>query len=51
MRRNRGGACTGAWVAIAIGIIILLGLVLPPAFWWLLCASAFVCGGILLLRR
>ena len=51
MRRKRGCPCSGAWIAIIIGIIILLGLVLPTAFWWLLCGSAFVCGGILLLRR
>lgn len=51
MRRKHRSGCNGAWVAIIIGIIILLGLILPPAFWWILCASAFVCGGILLLQR
>lgn len=48
MRRR---CCGGPWLAITIGILILFGLVLPTAFWWILCASAFICGGILLLRR
>ncbi len=51
MRRNRRNCCSSAWLAIILGCIILLGLILPAAFWWLLCGSAFVCGGILLLRR
>lgn len=50
MRRNRRN-CGGAWLSIFIGCLILLGLVLPAAFWWLLCGAAFVCGGLLLLRR
>jgi len=50
MRRNRR-CCNGAWISIIIGVLILFGLILPSGFWWLLCASAFVCGGILLLQR
>lgn len=42
---------TLGFVAVAAGILILLALILPTWFWWLVCAFAFLAGGILLLRK
>ncbi len=47
-RRNGSGA---GWVAVIVGTIILLTLILPRWFWWLVCAGALICGGIRLLWR
>lgn len=40
-----------AWTAIALGLFILGILILPTWFWWLVCGSALVLGGVLLLRK
>ncbi len=40
-----------AWAAVILGVFILLILILPRWFWWLLCGGALVAGGIALLRR
>ena len=51
MRRKpccRGRGCS--YAAIVLGIIILLGLILPSGVWWLICAAALICGGIMLMR-
>lgn len=48
MRRGRG-SCVG-WIAVIIGTLILLSLILPQWFWWLVCAGALVWGGIWLLK-
>jgi hypothetical protein len=48
LRRRRG--CWAAWAAIVVGVIILLALILPTWFWWLVCAGALLYGGIWLLR-
>jgi hypothetical protein len=48
LRRKRG--CLAAWLAIIVGGIILLALILPSWFWWLVCGGALVCGGLWLLR-
>ena len=37
--------------AVALGTFILLALILPGWFWWLVCGAALLTGGILLLRR
>ena len=37
--------------AVSLGTFILLALVLPGWFWWLVCGAALLTGGILLLRR
>ena len=36
--------------AIALGILILLALVLPPQFWWLALAALLIAAGLYLLR-
>lgn len=48
MRRGRRSlwACS----VIALGVIILLGVILPGEFWWLLFAFALLGFGIWLLR-
>lgn len=50
-RKPCGPAPGGACICIVVGILILLGLVVPAGFWWLLCAAAFICGGLLLFGR
>ncbi len=54
MRRNncgRGGCGrAGGYIAIAVGTLILLGLILPSGFWWVICAAALICGGIAVMR-
>lgn len=54
MRRNNCGRrpCgpLSGWIAIAVGVLILLGMLLPSGFWWILCAAALICGGIAVLR-
>ncbi len=53
MRRNncgRGCGRAGGCVAIAVGTLILLGLILPSGFWWAICAAALICGGIAVMR-
>lgn len=47
-RRPCGRPC--GWIAIAIGVLILLGLILPAGFWWVICAAALICGGITVMR-
>ncbi len=47
-RRNGGGL--GVF-AVALGIIILLALVLPSWFWWLVCGGLLIYGGCRILRR
>lgn len=48
MRHRRGGLW--GYVAIGIGLTILLGLILPKEFWWFLVAAALIGGGIWVLR-
>lgn len=48
MRRN-------AWnlwglIAIGAGVVIILSIVLPTSFWWIVLAVALIGGGIWLLR-
>lgn len=48
MRRGRGpfaGQC-----AVIVGVIILLGLLLPQWLWWVVCAAVLIWGGIWLMR-
>ena len=47
-RRRRGSACGCA--AVCVGTVILLALILPTWFWWLICGLLLVCGGIWMLR-
>ena len=43
MRRNNcgRGCCgrAGGCIAIVLGVLILLGLILPAGFWWVICAA------------
>lgn len=53
MRRNncrRPCRPLGGYIAIALGVLILLGLILPSGFWWIVCAAALICGGVALMR-
>ena len=40
-----------AWAAVAIGGFILLVLVLPVWFWWLVAGLALLIGGLCLLKH
>lgn len=48
---NRRRICLPGWIAVGLGTVILLGLVLPGWFWWLLCGLLLIAGGIGLLCR
>ena len=49
MRRNgRGNFC--GYVAVIVGAFILMALILPSWFWWLVCGGLLVWGGVWLLR-
>jgi hypothetical protein len=39
-----------AFSSIALGLLILMGVILPGVFWWLLLAAALLAFGIWLLR-
>ena len=47
---RRGRRCVWAFSAIGLGILIILGVILPGVFWWLLLAGALLTFGIWLLR-
>lgn len=47
---RRGRRCVWAFTAIALGLLILMGVLLPSVFWWLLLAAALLALGIWLLR-
>ena len=49
MCRRRGTPT--AWVVIAIGALVLLGLLMPRWLWQLTCGCTFLIGGVLLLGR
>ncbi len=46
----RGRRCVLAMAAIALGLLILMGVLLPGVFWWLLLAVGLLGIGIWLLR-
>lgn len=48
-RRGHHGSWCG-YVAIGAGVLIMMALILPAWFWWIVCAILLVCGGIWLLR-
>ena len=48
MRRRRW--CLLSCTAIAAGVLILLALILPTAFWWFLIAAGLIAAGIWLMR-
>lgn len=43
----------GFWglLAIILGLVIILSLLLPSEFWWIVAAGALIWGGICLMRR
>ena len=47
---RRGRHCVLAISAIALGLLIILGVMLPGVFWWLLLAGALIALGIWLIR-
>ena len=47
---RRGRRYVWAITAISLGLLILLGVLLPGVFWWLLLAAALLALGIWLLR-
>ena len=48
MRRGRRSVC--AFTCIGLGVVILLAVLLPGVFWWLLLAAGLLACGIWLLR-
>ena len=38
-------------LAIILGLVIILSLLLPSEFWWIVAAGALIWGGICLMRR
>ena len=47
---HRGRHCLWGCLAIAVGLIIILSLVLPSAFWWFVLAAALICFGVWYIR-
>lgn len=47
---RRGRRCMLGYVAIVAGLIIILSLVLPSAFWWFMLAAVLIVFGIWYLR-
>ena len=37
-------------VCIALGVVIILGMILPKAFWWFLIGAALIALGVWLIR-
>ncbi len=50
MRRKHCGSLLGN-ICIAAGVMIVLALILPSGFWWLLVGAGLICFGIYLDRR
>lgn len=50
MRRRGKGGCTLGLVLIAVGILIILGILLPTGFWWFVLAGILIAIGVYLLR-
>ncbi|MCR5664418.1 MAG: hypothetical protein K6G17_06005 [Oscillospiraceae bacterium] len=46
----KGRRCRWAATAICLGTLILLGILLPGQFWWLLLAGGLIAFGVWLLR-
>lgn len=47
---RRGRHCFLALSLIVLGLVILMGILLPGVFWWFLLAAALLALGIWLLR-
>lgn len=47
-RRNGGGF---GRLAVVLGMVILLALILPSWFWWLVCSGLLIYGGCCILWR
>ncbi len=48
--RKKGRNSLWGWVAVIGGALIVLALILPIWFWWLVCAALLIFGGIWLLK-
>jgi uncharacterized membrane protein len=48
--KRRNGLQIIGITSIALGILILLAILLPSGFWWIVLAIALIVGGILALR-
>ncbi len=48
--RKKGRGSLWGWIAVAAGALIVLALILPVWFWWLVCAALLIFGGIWLLK-
>ncbi len=48
--RKKGRNSLWGWVAVIGGALIVLALILPAWFWWLVCAALLIFGGIWLLK-
>lgn len=48
--RRKGRGCTCGWLAVIGGVFIMLALILPAWFWWLVCAGLLIYGGVWLIK-
>ena len=48
--RRRGSGCILGVASIVIGVLIILAMVLPSGFWWLILGAALIVAGLFLLR-
>ena len=42
---KRMGCCV-----VLLGVLVLLGLILPPGFWWFIFGAILICTGIWIIR-
>lgn len=50
MKRRGNRGCWYGRAAILVGAVILMALILPTWFWWLVCGGLLIGGGIWVLR-
>ena len=50
MGRGRRRWCLPGLVCIALGALIILGMILPKAFWWFRIGAALIALGVWLIR-
>ena len=49
--KGRGGPGALSWILIILGVLIIMALVLPSGFWWLMLAVVLILLGLQLCKR
>ena len=51
MRKNNPPGGLVGLIAICLGVLVILALVLPSGFWWMLLGVGLITGGIFAIRK